>query len=181
MLRTHLNRQLHRQMDSELDLAFDLDLDTSLLGALFKPLFETLFQQSFATLFGSMFVSMSPLLYVSIDPALFGQKQGGRRPVGRPLPGRIVVLRPANTIRCGAYVAPCVHLRMIRILITRILSLVPLNSALCAHYSQLAGKDTPAGGRLSPGLCQALWQSLCRGLRQALRQGLSQTHWPGLW
>jgi hypothetical protein len=58
-----------------------------------------------------------------------------RRPVGRGVGGRIVVLRPANTIRCGADTDPSVYARMIRILITHVLSSVPVNSSLCAHYS----------------------------------------------
>jgi len=40
-----------------------------------------------------------------------------------------------DTIRCGAHVAPCFYVRMIRILITRILSHVSASSALSAYYS----------------------------------------------
>jgi len=76
--------------------------------------------------------------------------------VGRGVGGRIVVLGPADTIGCGTDIAPCVCVRMIRILITRILSLVPVSSALCAHYSWLAGNDTPVGGILSPVLLTVL-------------------------
>ncbi len=85
--RIHLYRQLHRQMYHELNLAMYHDLDASLFGSLLKKLFETLFPQLFMSSFGSMFGSMYLSLYVSMDPALFRQKPGGRRPVG-PWSGR---------------------------------------------------------------------------------------------
>ncbi len=46
------------------------------------------------------------------------------------------------------------------ILITRILYLVSVSSELSAHYSQLAGSDTPAGGTVSPALPSTLYPTL---------------------
>jgi len=82
-------------------------------------------------MFGSKFAQSQ----ASSRRAPYRRSQAPRRPVGRGVGGRIVVLRLADTIRCGADIIPCVYVRMIRILITRVLSLVPVNSALCAHYS----------------------------------------------
>jgi hypothetical protein len=66
--------------------------------------------------------------------------------VGRPLPGRIVAPEPPDTIRCGTDIIPCVHVRMIRILITCVSRFGLLTWSLAIGYWELASNDTPAGG-----------------------------------
>ena len=117
-----LHRRVRRplRLNLNLDLGPNLNLDLNLnLG---HPLFETLSRQSFASSFGSMFGSKFVQLYVWMDPALCRQKLGGRQPVGRGVGGRIVVRCPADTIPCGADNGPFTHARVIRLIITRVLS-----------------------------------------------------------
>jgi hypothetical protein len=121
-LRIHLHRQLRLSFHLDLNLDLDLDLNPSLYRELLAKSYQSLFQQLFASLFGSMFDLKNLQLQASSRLALYRQMLPPKRPVGRPLHGRIVVLRPADTIRCGAYVAPWVCVRMIQIRITRVLS-----------------------------------------------------------
>jgi hypothetical protein len=86
-------------------------------------------------LFGSLFDSMFAELLASACHALCRKKLGGRQPVGRGVGGRIVVPRPDDTIRCGADIDSCVCVRMIRVLITRILTHVYASFASSADYS----------------------------------------------
>ena len=134
-LRSRLYRQLRLSFHLDLNLDLNLDLYPLLFRALFAKSYQSLFQQLFVTLFGSMFDLKNVQLQAPSRIALYRQKVPPRRPVGRPLHGRIVVPRPADTIRCGADVDPCVYVRMIRVLITRIISPVLPSSALCVHYS----------------------------------------------
>jgi hypothetical protein len=82
-LGTHLHRQMRLSFHLDLNLDLNRDFYPSLLGALLKQLFKTLF--------GLMFKSKFAQLYVSMGPALYRQRPGGRRPVGRGVGGRIVV------------------------------------------------------------------------------------------
>ena len=66
--------------------------------------------------------------------------------MGRGVGGRIVVLRLADTIRCGADIIPCVHVCMIRILITRVFSSGRVTSQFSTPYPQMPRNDTPVGG-----------------------------------
>ena len=94
-----------------------------------------------------------------------------RRPVGRGVGGRIVVRRPADTIRSGADIDPSVYVRMIRILIMRVFSSGCVTCQFSIHYSLLTGNDTPAGGRLRPALLQGLLPALPGSLLSALPRG----------
>jgi hypothetical protein len=146
-----------------------LNLNPRLYGWLFKQLFETFFQQLFASLFGSMFESMLVWSHAPSYLALRRQRLPGRQPVGRGVGGRIVVLRTADTIRCGADIAPRIYARMIRILITRLFSSGRVTSQFSTPYSHLPRSGTLAGGRLWPVPWQVLLQGLCQAPWQILR------------
>jgi hypothetical protein len=79
-----------------LDLCLNLNLHPN--PPLFRTLFEWLFRQSFASRFGTLSVLKNPPLRASMFPALCRPRLPARRPVGRPLPCKIVVgLWPATT------------------------------------------------------------------------------------
>jgi hypothetical protein len=88
---THLRRQMRRSLYLDLDLDLNLNFYPSLHRALFAKWYESLFLQMFAALFSSMLVAKNPQFLVLPCPALRRQRQAPRQPVGRPLPGRIVV------------------------------------------------------------------------------------------
>ncbi|MBM3330569.1 hypothetical protein FJY68_01800 [candidate division WOR-3 bacterium] len=121
---------MRRELCPELNPDLNLDLNPSLYRALFTKSYRSVFRLLFAPLFGSMYESMLAQLSVPMRLAMCRQRLGGRRPVGRGVGGRIVVLRPANTTRCGADTDASVSARMIRVLITYVLSLVPVTSTL---------------------------------------------------
>ena len=125
-------------------------------------------------MFGSMFESMFPQSYVSVCLAPRRQRQGGRRPVGRGVGGRIVALRLADTIRCGADIILCVYVRMIRILIKRVFSSGCVTSIFSTPYTQVPRNDTLAGGKLSPVLLTALAWVLLTVLARVLPTALAQ-------
>jgi len=119
----------------DLNLDLDLDLNPSMYRELLAKSHRSLFQQLFASLLGSMFDLMYGELQALSRLASYRQTLPPRRPVGRGMGGRIVVLRPADTIGCGTDIDPCIIVRVIRILITRILSLLLVSSVLCTHCS----------------------------------------------
>jgi len=90
-LDTHLYHQLHRSSYLDLNLYLNLDLNPALYRALFAKLYTSLFQQLFATLFGSMFAALAFDFYLLTYDFFYGPMLPPRQPVGRPLPGRIVV------------------------------------------------------------------------------------------
>jgi hypothetical protein len=118
----HLRQQLRLSLHLNLNLDLRLDLHLSLRRAFLAKLLKTLLRKKLAPLFGSMFESMLVWPHAPTYLALRRQRLLGRQPVGRGVGGRIVVLRPANTIRCGADIEPSVYVRMIIILITRLYS-----------------------------------------------------------
>jgi hypothetical protein len=121
---SRLRRHAYRRLNSDLYLSLNL----SLPGWLFQQLFEALFQLSFASPFGSVFVSKNPPLRASPYLALRQQRLPRGRPVGRPLPGRIVAAALGHTTRCSLYKGPDTHVRMIRVLIKRVLSFLCISS-----------------------------------------------------
>jgi hypothetical protein len=99
-LRRHVCLLLNLNLDLDLDLNSDLDLNPSLYRAFFTKSYESLLQQLLASLFGLMFALMFRQLQASSYPKLGRRMLPPRQPVGRPLPGRIVVRdRPTTTYR----------------------------------------------------------------------------------
>jgi len=95
-----LRQQLRPSLHLDLNLDLNLNLYPSLLRALFAKSFKTLLLQLFVTLFGSLFNLKYGWLQVSSRLTLCRQMLPPRQPVGRPLPGRIVVgKRPTTTYR----------------------------------------------------------------------------------
>jgi hypothetical protein len=115
-------RDLRLRLNPELCLDLCLDLNLNLNPLLFRTLFEALFQLSFASPFGSVFASKNPPLRASPYPALRRQRLPRGRPVGRPLPGRIVAAALGHTTGCSLGKRPDIYTRMIRVLIERVVS-----------------------------------------------------------
>jgi hypothetical protein len=134
-LRLRLRRGLHAELNRELRRNLNPDLNPELLRALlaklYPPLLETFLASLLGLILGNKLWQLNNLTYGD----LYRSTQPTRQPVDRGVGDGIVVPRPADTIRCGADLIPRVYVRLIRILITRILSPVPVSSALCAHYS----------------------------------------------
>ena len=86
-----MRRQLRRSLYLNLDLNLYLNLYPSLFLALFEWFFQKAHQKPFASLFGSLFEVLALGFWLLAFDLCYLPLLPPRRPVGRPLPGRIVV------------------------------------------------------------------------------------------
>jgi len=99
-LRRHVCCPLYLNLNLDLNLNLNPDLNLYLSLNLCLSLFRSLFRQLFASPFGSSHESKLEQLWTSSCLTLGRQMPPRRRPVGRPLHGRIVVGCPTNPIGC---------------------------------------------------------------------------------
>jgi hypothetical protein len=82
---------LRRSLHLDLNLDLNLNLYPSLLRTFFATLFETLLQKKLVPLLGSFLRALALDFWLLIFDFVYRPLLPSRQPVGRPLPGRIVV------------------------------------------------------------------------------------------
>jgi hypothetical protein len=95
----HLHQQSRLSLHLNLNLDLNLNLYPSLLRAFLATLFETLLQKKLVPLLGSMLAALAIAFQLLTFGSSYPLLLPPRQPVGRPLPGRIVV-RERYTTTC---------------------------------------------------------------------------------